>query len=86
VRSIACKQLVELVTDYLDDALSDSDRQAVENHLLACDDCTEYLAQMRVLVAGTAGLLDAGVDVDALPPGMLDGLLQSLRLRGGTAK
>jgi anti-sigma factor RsiW len=39
--------MVELVTDYLEDALSQADRSRFEKHLAGCPHCTEYLAQMR---------------------------------------
>jgi anti-sigma factor RsiW len=44
---LVCQQVVELVTDYLEDALSAADRQRFERHLAGCPHCTEYLAQMR---------------------------------------
>ena len=44
---LVCQQVVELVTDYLEDALSADDRRRFEHHLAGCPHCTEYLAQMR---------------------------------------
>jgi anti-sigma factor RsiW len=44
---LVCQQVVELVTDYLEDALSAADRRRFERHLAGCPHCTEYLAQMR---------------------------------------
>ena len=44
---LVCQQVVELVTDYLEDALSADDRRRFERHLAGCPHCTEYLAQMR---------------------------------------
>jgi anti-sigma factor RsiW len=44
---LVCRQAVELVTDYLEGALSAADRERLEGHLAACPHCTEYLAQMR---------------------------------------
>jgi len=44
---LVCRQVVELVTDYLEDALSADDRRRFERHLAGCPHCTEYLAQMR---------------------------------------
>ena len=37
---LACKQLVELVADYLDDALSAEMRARFEEHLAAATDAT----------------------------------------------
>jgi anti-sigma factor RsiW len=50
-RDIVCREAVELVTDYLDDALSQARRHRFEAHLARCPDCPEYLAQMRAIVA-----------------------------------
>jgi anti-sigma factor RsiW len=46
-RDLVCQQVVEMVTAYLDDALSRSDRRRLEKHLSGCPLCTEYLAQIR---------------------------------------
>ena len=46
-RDLVCRQAVELVTDYLEGALSRRARQLFEAHLAGCPHCTEYLAQMR---------------------------------------
>jgi anti-sigma factor RsiW len=46
-RELVCQEVVELVTDYLEDALSPADRRRFEGHLSGCPHCTEYLAQMR---------------------------------------
>jgi anti-sigma factor RsiW len=46
-RDLPCQKVVEMVTDYLEGALSAADRRRLENHLAGCPHCTEYLAQMR---------------------------------------
>ena len=46
-RDLVCQQAVELVTDYLEGALSRRARRRFEAHLAVCPHCTEYLAQMR---------------------------------------
>ena len=48
---VACKQLVELVADYLDDALSAQMRARFEQHLAGCDGCTAYLNQTQQIIA-----------------------------------
>jgi hypothetical protein len=48
---LACKQLVELVADYLDDALSPEMRARFEEHLAGCDGCTTYLSQTQRVMA-----------------------------------
>jgi anti-sigma factor RsiW len=42
-----CRQVVELMTAYLEGALSPRDRKRFEEHIAGCDGCTAYLAQMR---------------------------------------
>jgi anti-sigma factor RsiW len=51
--SLVCQQAVELVTDYLEGALSRADHRRFEKHLARCDGCTEYLAQIRATIAIT---------------------------------
>jgi len=52
-RDLVCRQAVELVTDYLEDALDRRGRRRFEKHLAGCPHCTEYLAQMRATIALT---------------------------------
>jgi anti-sigma factor RsiW len=42
---------VELVADYLDDALSAEMRKRFEQHLTGCDGCTAYLSQTQQIIA-----------------------------------
>jgi len=46
-RELACQEVVELISDYLEDALSTRDRRRLEHHLAGCPHCSAYLAQMR---------------------------------------
>jgi len=46
-RPLVCQQVVEMVTDYLEGALSPRERARFEEHLPGCPNCTEYLAQIR---------------------------------------
>ncbi len=46
-RDLVCQRVVEMVTAYLEGALSRSDRRRLEKHLAGCPLCTEYLAQIR---------------------------------------
>lgn len=54
---IPCQQVVELVTDYLEGALSRRDRRRFEHHLAGCPHCTAYLAQMRETLRLTGHLV-----------------------------
>jgi anti-sigma factor RsiW len=53
---LACQQMVELITDYLEGALSRSERRRFEAHLAGCEHCTEYLDQMRATIRLTGRL------------------------------
>ena len=55
---LVCQQVVELVTEYLEGALSRSQRRRFEAHLAGCEHCAEYLAQMRATIrlTGRCGL------------------------------
>jgi predicted anti-sigma-YlaC factor YlaD len=44
---MTCKELVELVTDYLEGTLAEDLRLRMEDHLSQCDGCSNYLEQMR---------------------------------------
>ena len=48
--------VVELITDYLEGALSRSQRRRFEAHLADCEHCTEYLEQMRATIRLTGRL------------------------------
>ncbi len=47
---LPCRSLVELVTDYLEDALEPGDRRRVDAHLATCEGCTTYVEQLRLTV------------------------------------
>jgi anti-sigma factor RsiW len=73
-RDLVCQQAVELVTDYMEDALSRSDRRRYEVHLAGCPHCTEYLAQMRKTIELTGTLTP-----DDLTPQMQDDFIDLYR-------
>jgi anti-sigma factor RsiW len=54
---LTCREMVELVTAYLDDAIEPAQRAALERHLAGCPHCTEYFAQIR-LVRAAAGRVE----------------------------
>jgi hypothetical protein len=74
IPDLTCRELVELVTDYLEDALTPEDRTRFELHLTYCDWCRTYLAQMREVLA-SAGRLEE----ESLPPEGRDALLSAFR-------
>jgi anti-sigma factor RsiW len=54
VEQLSCRELVELVTDYLEGALSEEERLRFDEHIGTCNGCRVYLEQMRqtIVVAG----------------------------------
>jgi Putative zinc-finger len=67
-QELAWKQLVELVADYLDEALSPEMRARFEEHLAGCDGCTTYLRQTQRIIAGLRDLSTAPKKVEAPQP------------------
>jgi anti-sigma factor RsiW len=66
---ISCREVVELVTDYLDGALAPDVRERFEVHLAACDPCVFYVEQIRTtkrLAAAAEAELEHRPDRDAL--------------------
>jgi anti-sigma factor RsiW len=47
---LSCQEMVELVTDYLEDALPPPERARFEAHIAVCEGCTMYLRQMREML------------------------------------
>src|SRR5206468_8330468 len=53
-----CREMVELMTDYLEGALSARDRARFEEHIAGCDGCRAYLEQMRTTMHLVGRILD----------------------------
>jgi anti-sigma factor RsiW len=47
---MTCKELVELVTAYLDGTLPADQRQDFDRHLALCPGCDRYLAQFQTTI------------------------------------
>lgn len=71
---LACNELVELVTDYLEDALPPSERSRIDRHIATCDGCTRYIEQIRETITA-AGQLEP----TEVPPPVVDRLLEVFR-------
>ena len=71
---LACSELVELVTDYLEGNLNEDERARVERHLAGCDACTAYIDQMRVTI-----VVMGKVEVDDLSEAAKSELLHAFR-------
>ena len=64
--ALSCREMVELVTDYLEDALPGTERARFEAHIAGCDGCTAYLEQMRATIALTGRLTEEEISPEAL--------------------
>ena len=64
-RGLTCRELVELVTDYLDGALSRTDEARFEAHIADCGNCTRYLQQFRETIRLTGTLREEDLSVEA---------------------
>jgi predicted anti-sigma-YlaC factor YlaD len=47
---LRCQEVVELVTDYLEGALLPEKRDQVDEHLVGCDGCTNYIEQVKMTI------------------------------------
>jgi predicted anti-sigma-YlaC factor YlaD len=71
---LSCIELVELVTAYIEGALSPRDRVRFEEHLAICQGCRNYLDQMQQTIT-----LVGKLAVESVPVGAREQLLQAFR-------
>jgi predicted anti-sigma-YlaC factor YlaD len=71
---LACQELVEIVSNYLEGALPEADRERFDAHLEICEGCRRYLDQMRTTIRVVGALTEDDLDPDAR-----DQLLQLFR-------
>jgi anti-sigma factor RsiW len=60
-----CRELVELITEYLEDRLSPIDRARFEAHLAECDACRAYLEQFRQTIRALGRLPEESLSPEA---------------------
>ena len=71
---LACKELVEIITDYLEGTLPERDRARFDAHLMTCPPCREYVAEMHTTLRLTGRLT-----TDSISAGARDELLRAFR-------
>ena len=71
---IACVEVVELVTDYMEGVLPEAEARQLERHLDTCPGCTEYLQQLRAIAGSLRGLTE-----ESFPAEIRDGLIADFR-------
>jgi predicted anti-sigma-YlaC factor YlaD len=62
---LSCRELVELVTDYLEGALLEDERVRFEEHIDICGGCRVYLEQIRQTISLLGHLPENGLSPDA---------------------
>jgi anti-sigma factor RsiW len=62
---LSCKELVELVTDYLEGRLAPPEMRRFEEHLAICPGCETYLSQIRQTISSLGTLKQDTVPVEA---------------------
>ena len=58
---IVCRELVELVTPYLENAMPAHERALLEQHLAECDGCQTYVQQMRLTIQAIGHVPDEAI-------------------------
>jgi anti-sigma factor RsiW len=64
-QDITCKQVVEIITDYLEGSLNPEDRKRFEDHLQDCSGCRTYLEQMRQTILALGRLPELSISLEA---------------------
>lgn len=73
---LQCREVVDILTDYLEGALPAERRVVLEQHLLFCDGCSAYVDQLRASIALTGRLQEADV-----PAPVMDRLVRAFAER-----
>jgi predicted anti-sigma-YlaC factor YlaD len=77
---MTCRELVDVITDYLEGKVAEADRVRFEAHLLECPYCQNYLDQMRETILKLGALSE-----ESLSPQARESLLESFRDWRGAA-
>jgi anti-sigma factor RsiW len=71
---MACRELVEVITDYLEGTLPSKERERFEAHLAECPYCVNYLEQMRATIEALGELQEESLDKETR-----EGLVEAFR-------
>jgi predicted anti-sigma-YlaC factor YlaD len=71
---LTCQELVELITDYIEGALSPAERARFDEHLAICTGCRNYLDQMQTTIRTLGQLKESDLE-----PVARDDLLELFR-------
>jgi len=59
---LTCQELVELVTDYLENCMAPDERVRFEAHIMVCPGCRTYVEQMRQTIRAIGQLTEESLD------------------------
>jgi len=59
---LTCQELVELVTEYLENCMAPDERVRFEAHIMVCPGCRTYLEQMRQTIRAIGQLTEESLD------------------------
>ncbi|HEY2868983.1 MAG TPA: zf-HC2 domain-containing protein [Gaiellales bacterium] len=79
---LVCREVVELVSDYLEGAMTLEERARFEEHLAMCEGCSAYLEQMRLTLRVAGALRPEAVDPHVCAH-LVDAFRDWARDRGG---
>jgi anti-sigma factor RsiW len=71
---MTCRELVELVTDYLEGRLPEATTEQLEAHIANCDGCTVYIEQMRLTLVALGHIPE-----ETISPAAQDELIAAFR-------
>ena len=71
-----CKQMTNLILDYLNDKLSPAVKRDFQQHLKICPDCVDFLSTYKKTVS-----VSRSIRSEEIPPRVRNNILNFLRLR-----
>lgn len=74
LQEMPCRELVELVTEYIEERLAPLDRARFEAHLSDCEACRTYVEQFRQTIRALGRLTE-----DDLSPAAREKLVRAFR-------
>ena len=79
---LACIELVDTLTEYLDGEVNEGERARIERHLEGCEGCRAALDQFQTVIRLAGRLTDADVArIDTLARDRLMAALRAMRRR-----
>jgi anti-sigma factor RsiW len=78
---MTCRQLTELLIDYVNGELTPEQQSTVHSHLCLCQPCVAYLETYKITIQLTRQLPPA-----PLPPQLVERLLAAMESQGGNPK